>query len=511
ASSGNGRAGGAAAPFGRGIPSNYFAMLHKPENRDPRGYIIPSDQPDFLSATKFVNTLIRNGVTVDKATAPFTVNGKHYPAGSYVVKTDQAFRPHILDMFEPQDYPNDFRYPGGPPIPPYDMTGWTLAYQMGVHFDRVLDGFDGPFQPFDTLFAPPPGRVAGSGSGYLLSHETNDAFIAVNKLLQAKHDVYWLEAPVTVKGQHFGQGTFYIPASSSVTSMLRTMAQQLGVDFVAAPSRPVVQSFKMHPVRIGLWDEYGGSIPSGWTRWLLEQYDFPYQLVFPQELDAGNLKQKFDVLIFVEGAIPSNDRGGRRGFGRQPSANEIPAEYRNRLGSVTVEKTVPQLKQFLEAGGTILTVGSSANLAYDLGLPVSNALVERKPDGTVKPLTQEQFYVPGSVLQVAVDTTQPLAAGIGTAGKVDVMFDNDPVLRLAPDANAEGLHAVAWFDSPTPLRSGWAWGQGYLDNGVAVTEAQVGKGRLVMFGPRITFRAQPHGTFKFLFNGIYYRSGEAGK
>ena len=72
--------------------------------------------------------------------------GKSYPAGSYVVKTAQAFRPHVMDMFEPQDHPNDFAYPGGPPNPPYDITGWTLAMQMGVKFDRILDGFDGPFE-----------------------------------------------------------------------------------------------------------------------------------------------------------------------------------------------------------------------------------------------------------------------------------------------------------------------------------------------------------------------------
>ena len=72
------------------------------------------------------------------------MNGKTYPAGSFVVKTAQAFRPHVMDMFEPQDHPNDFLYPGGPPVPPYDSAGWTLAFQMGVQFDRVLDGFDGP-------------------------------------------------------------------------------------------------------------------------------------------------------------------------------------------------------------------------------------------------------------------------------------------------------------------------------------------------------------------------------
>ena len=122
------------------------ACCRTPASRDPRGYIMPSDQPDFLTATKFVNTLLKTGITVHRATAAFTVAGKAYPAGSYVVKAAQAFRPHVLDMFEPQDHPDDFAYPGGPPRPPYDSAGWTLAFTMGVKFDRVLEAFDGPFE-----------------------------------------------------------------------------------------------------------------------------------------------------------------------------------------------------------------------------------------------------------------------------------------------------------------------------------------------------------------------------
>ena len=86
--------------------------------------------------------------------AGFTVSGKAYPAGSIVVKTAQAFRPHVLDMFEPQDHPHDVAYPGGPPIPPYDSAGWTLALQMGIAFDRVLDGFDGPFEKVTGFIEP---------------------------------------------------------------------------------------------------------------------------------------------------------------------------------------------------------------------------------------------------------------------------------------------------------------------------------------------------------------------
>jgi hypothetical protein len=454
-----------------------------------------------------VNALRKVNITVLKASAPFTVGGKNYPAGSYVVKTAQAFRPHVMDMFEPQDHPNDFAYPGGPPKPPYDNAGYTLAMQMGVQYDRVLDGFDCPCQPITGMAEPRAGTVASSGAaGYLLSHNTNDAFIAVNRSLKAGNDVYWLKNTFSANGKTYPAGTFYISSKGNTTQMLQTLAKEKGLSFEGTSSRPNGDALKLQPKRIALWDQYGGSMPSGHTRWLFEQFEFPYQVVYPQNLDAGNLAAKYDVIVFQGGAIPAlrsegQAQGGRGGFNREVDPNSIPEEFRGWLGRVTTEKTIPQLKKFLEDGGTIITVGSSTALAYHLGLPVSNHLVERTPQGAVRELPNDKFYVPGSILRVAVDNTAPVAAGL--PNNLDVFFDEDPVFRLDPDASLKGVRPIAWFDSPNSLRSGWAWGQNYLDGGVAIAEATVGKGKLYMFGPEITFRAQPHGTFKFLFNGIY--------
>jgi len=499
-------AAGAINPFGAAAPTKFFSeYLRDPAKRDPRGYVIPSTQPDFLTATKFVNALRKVNVTVLKATGPFTVAGKNYPAGSYVVKTAQAFRPHVLDMFEPQDHPNDFAYPGGPPRPPYDNAGYTLAFQMGVQFDRILDGFDCPCQPIAGLAEPPAGTVASSGAaGYLLSHNTNDAFIAVNRALKAGNDVYWLKSAMNANGKSYPAGTFYIASKGNTTQMLQTLAKEKGLSFEGTSTKPVAGALKLQPKRIGLWDQYGGSMPSGHTRWLFEQFEFPYTVVYPQTLDAGNLSAKYDVIVFQGGAIPAprgEGGGGRGAFNREIDPSTIPDEFRGWLGRVTPEKTIPQLKKFLEDGGTIITVGSSTALAYYLGLPLENHLVERTPQGQVRELPNDKFYVPGSILRVAVDNTAPVAAGL--PNNLDVFFDEDPVFRLAPDATLKGVRPIAWFDSPHSLRSGWAWGQNYLDGGVAIAEANVGKGKLYLFGPEITFRAQPHGTFKFLFNGIY--------
>ncbi|HQR32703.1 MAG TPA: M14 family metallopeptidase [Blastocatellia bacterium] len=519
---GQGRGGGGGG-FGRGgTPTKFFNAMHTPEKRDPRGYIIPSSQPDFLTATKFVNALIKTGVTIHQASADFQVNGKSYPAGSFVVKTAQAFRPHVMDMFEPQDHPNDFQFPGGPPIPPYDNAGWTLAYQMGVQFDRILDGFDGPFEKVNGFAKPLPSKaaVAGNIACYLLSHETNDSFIATNRLLKDGEEVYWLKQPLTVGGVTHPAGTIYIPAKATTAARVQKLSADLGLRFAAMTTKPNVgEMFKLRQPRIALWDRYGGSMPSGWTRWILEQFDFPFTVVYPQTLDAGNLADKFDVIIFVTQAIPAASTRGGGGaatssdeppqFGRSPQAAELPEEFRGWLGNVSAAKTIPQLKAFLEAGGSILTIGSSTNLGYHLGLPMTSALVERTSNGDERALGRDKYYIPGSILQVAVDNSNPLAYGM--PNRVDVFFDNSPVFRLKPEAGLKGVKPVAWFDNGAPLRSGWAWGQKYLQDGVTVIDASVGKGRLFMYGPEIAFRGQPHGTFKLLFNGIYLGRAETVK
>jgi zinc carboxypeptidase len=498
----------ASAPAGAGgrggraaTVSQFKTLLRDPSLRDPRGFILPSDQPDFPTATQFINALIRTGIVVHRATAQFTIGAKTYPAGSFVVKAAQPFRPHVLDMFEPQDHPDDIPYPGGPPTRPYDNAGWTLAYQMGVKFDRILEAFDGPFERINGLQKPLPGKAAPSAT-VLLAHSSNNAFIAVNRLLAAGRDVRWTQAP---------GNPFYIAGAS--VAELQKLATDLGINFEpAGQATSLVGAVKLRRPRIGLADVYGGSIPSGWTRFVLEQFEFPFDVVYPKAIDAGNLSSRFDVLIFPSDVGPA-PTGGRGGGGRGGAAGDgaatIPSEYQPMLGSYSAEQSGAALKKFLDDGGTILGVGrSSMNLARVLGLPVENHLTERSADGSVRPIPVEKYYVPGSILRLTVDNSAAIANGVDD--HVDVFFDNSPVFSLGPEAVKKGVRPVAWFDTPAPLRSGWAFGQGYLNGGIEILQATVGRGNLILFAPEITFRAQPHGTFKFLFNGLLLGSASAG-
>jgi hypothetical protein len=278
--------------------------------------VLPADQPDFPTATKFVNALLTAGVQVHRATAGFTIAGRSYPKGSYVVKTAQAFRAHVLDMFEPQDHPNDFAYPGGPPVRPYDAAGYTLVFQMAVRFDRVLDGFDGPFEEIrEPVVPPPPARVldAEGAVGFFLSPLLNDSFRAVNRLHQAGEEVRRLQEPAFVRGVTYPAGTFFIPRRATTLAVLEKIAAEIGTPLRGTPCAPGAEAVVLRPARVGLWDRYGGSMPSGWTRWLLEQFEFPVQLIYAPELDKGQLRDKLDVLILVDGAYGAPARGGPDG------------------------------------------------------------------------------------------------------------------------------------------------------------------------------------------------------
>ena len=407
--------------------------------------------------------------------------GKNYPAGSYVVKAAQAFRPHVLDMFEPQDHPDDFPYPGGPPTRPYDNAGWTLAYQMGVKFDRVLDGFDGPFEKVSGLQKPAPGKVTATAAGGLSDQPRgNDAFTAINRLLAAGEEVAWITSGpqpgaffVAGKGVHRGRRSTSSPPISGCNFERRRGASGRRRDQAAQAADRAGRSVRrLDAVRLDALAPRAVRVPVRGRVSAGARRRQPVEQVRRDHLPVG--RRTGAAGWRRPGWRRWGGGGGGRGGG---SRQNIPAEYQAMLGAYTAAQTGPQLKKFLEDGGTMLAVGRSAmNLAQLFAAAGRQATSSSaRPTASTRPLPAEKFYVPGSVLRVAVDNTAPIAHGI--ANPVDVFFDNSPVFRLVPDAAMKGVRPVAWFDSATPLRSGWACGQGYLQGGVAVVEATVGEGQ----------------------------------
>ncbi len=299
--------------------------------------------------------------------------------------------------------------------------------------------------------------------------------------------MYWLA----------GDGTVYVPAREKTRSLLEEVARQTGLNVEAATETPRGEAFRLRPLRVGVLDVYGGSMPSGWLQWLLARFEFPVKVVYPPDIDAGSLAASFDVIVLENGLVPEPGRPARQAS-LDPAS--IPAEYRNRIGQVTEARTIPQLRQFVLDGGTIVAVGSSTAIAAHLELPVENALVDA--DGK-RPLPPEKFYIPGSILRARTDPAHPIAYGLRET--FDIFYNNNPLFRLP---RTGGIRPVAWIGEEDAPRSGWAWGLDHAKGGVAVADAEVGKGRVILIGPLVVFRAHPHGTFKLMFNSLHYGAAE---
>lgn len=481
--------------------ANSLQEIRRPEDRDAKLYLIPSDQPDFGTAVKFVNMLIDTGIEIERTRQAVQIDGRLVPAGSYLVRLAQAYRPHILSMFEPQVHPDDFAYQGGPPTPPYDSAGWTPAFTFGIDFLRVLDPPRFDATAISGRAAKPTGMVSsprGLPAGYVLDPRVNDSFVAVNRLLRDGVSVFRVsgseaQGEVPVLG-----GSFYVPEAEGLRPKIAKIANEVGVRFRGVAGRPRGTHVPVSRNRIALWDRYGGSMTSGWTRWILEQFEFDFDVAFPPEIDAGALA-KYDVLILPDGATFGSSGGGGP-QARTPDDPTIPLEWKGRMGNLTLGESLPQVRQFLEAGGTVVAIGSATGIAQRLGLPVESALVDRSGPSP-RPLGRDKFFVPGSVLRVRVEDSEPECYGLPAT--VDVMFDNSPAFAIRADADLSMIRKLAWFDSETPLRSGWAWGQGQLKDAIAALSISVGKGRLLLLGPEVLFRGQTHGSFKFVFNSLF--------
>lgn len=468
--------------------------LKSPEFRDARAYVLSAQQADFETAKLFADKLMLSGCEVHVLEREENFGGKTYPKGSIVVFMNQAFRPFVMDMFEKQDYPNDFRYEGGPPNPPYDSAGYTLAYQMGVDFDRILETptftsaklATGPLSGAINLFSN------GSERAFLLSANENSSYGMVNVLLQKGYKVFRVPTEFQASGTQWPAGSFYVEFEAAKSRELA--GSGIGGNVVFTTSTKPEGAKEIKKVRIGLVDRYGGSMPSGWTRYTLEQFKFPYEVIFPADIDKGDLRKRFDVILVPSGFNYSNTDT------RNPLLDDetIPKEWRDRMGNLSRQKSLPALTEFEKAGGHLVLFGTSSQLADGL-VSYQEGLQETNAEGRRRRLPNTVFYIPGSILRIAVKPDTPLTYGVGNS--LDIMFDDSPAFDMEKVENPPAI--VGWYDSEAPLRSGWAWGQERLKGLQAILDFAPTGRNVVLLGPELNFRSQPHASFKVWFNAIF--------
>jgi hypothetical protein len=455
-----------------------------------------SAQLDSPTAVKLVNVLRLAAIEVERATAPFSAGGKRYGVGSFLIRGAQPFEAYARDLLTPQRYPDLRLYPGGPPKRPYDITGWTLSYQMGVAVDRVAEAVDVPTEPVGVAPVPHVTVPARAASAFALDPRENDSFVVVNRLLKAGDAVFRATAPLDTADLRWPAGAFLVTAQSGTAERIGVAARALGVS-VAALNQTPSAIVRVRSPRIALYHAWGGNMDEGWTRWLLEQFEFPYTSVYDRDVREGNLRARFDVIVLPDATYDRMLNG-------QPPGS-LPEIY---TGGLTT-RGIANLIEFAARGGTLVAMDRAAELAVNApGLSMRNRAAG---------LSESDFFVPGSLLRIAVDPSDPLAYGMPS--EAAAFFINSPVLEVAsaappqsggspqggrsPQTGAsESVRVAARYAERNVLMSGWLLGESVVAGQPAVMEATLGKGRLVLIAIRSQHRGQSHGTFKFLFNAI---------
>ncbi len=493
----------------------------------PYAYVIPQDQRDPMAAVEMLRRLAFAGVRVSQLMAPATIDGASYSAGTWVVPTDQEFAAMARELLDVQKYPDLRQYPGGPPLRPYDAAGWTLPLQMGVKIAaatapladdlraklKTLGAIPDPkakptpynlkdsgdAAPFDSVpgigfnsnsaaaaIVPPAGRISGSGPALAVDPAQNNAFRAINRAWKQGADVQFLAGEAGAGSRYLIRG-LPEPAQTALVNSLALIAER-----TSATGTPVKKP------RIGLFQPWSGSMDEGWTRWLIEQYNFDFVSIHPEDFRAP-LREKIDVLILADDArIPVEGAGGGRGGGRGAAppaggrgggaARAVRPEYAYTL----TQEDLQSFEGFVRGGGTLICFNNAYRfIVQQFKLPVKN---------TVEGLKPEEFFLRGSIVEVATDPTHPVMAGMPE--KAAVFVDGSPVFDTLE--GFQGSILAKYQETGTPLLSGFLIGEKLLQGKAAALDVELDKGHIVLLGFRPEWRDQPFGTFRVVFNAAMY-------
>jgi hypothetical protein len=458
------------------------------KEESPSGWIVSPDQHDPVAAGKLVDLLLEHGVRVMRTEVETTVGRTTYPAGTHVIPAAQPYRAFLLTMLRPQRYPEIRPHVDGPIIAPYDITAWSLPILMGVEVEEIDRPLPEGLARIEQATWPSAGVDADAqpAAGYLISHSADSAFTAMNRLLADGHNVHWLTEEI----EGGAIGDIFVPAEGLAAEAMSALADELHLPVRALAAAPAVERLTASAAKIGLFKPWVASMDEGWTRFLLENYEFPHVNLNNDDLKAGKVPAEIDVLLFPDVSASIIKDG--KPTGRQARFfSPLPPEY---SGGIS-EEGGNGIVEFVRSGGTVVGLDSSTEYLINLfELPVRNVLDE---------VSREEFDCPGSMLRILVDTEHPL--GYGLRPEEAAYFGRSPAFRTSlPDARLDRRVIARYPDHRDDmLVSGYLKGGQHLERRAAMVEFQIGEGRVILIGFRAQHRAQPHRTFKLLFNSLY--------
>jgi hypothetical protein len=457
---------------------NFYLIHKKAVNRTepPYAFIIPADQRDLSTAVKMLDVLKLGAVEIHRASDAFVVDGHEYPAGSFIVYMSQPYGGFAKTLLERQVYPEIRETPGGPLKTPYDVVGHTLPLLMGVDVIQAEKAFEVNAVLLDKIERP-KGKieVADSAFGYAWGHATNDDLVTLNRLAAKGYAIFWTAEKFEANGKIYPEGTMIVKNKDGLLDDIDSIVQDLCVHFDGLWVEPKVDTFALREPRVGLYKSWTASMDEGWTRWVLEQYEVPYKSIFDDEIRQGSLNGTLDVII-----IPDLGEGE---IVNGISEKAVPPEYAGGIG----EAGLKNLIEFVKKGGTLITLNGGADFAikhFHLGV-----------ENGVRGLNRREFFIPGSILEAINDTSHPIAYGYERGAAL--------FFRRSPAFVAYEGHSVVKYPTET-LLSGWSTGEEHLINKAAIVDVPYGDGKVILIGFPVVYRGQSHGTFRYLFNAIYY-------
>jgi hypothetical protein len=461
----------------------------------PYAWILPARQSDAGNLALLLNRMILLGIEVQKAEESFACDGITYPAGTFIIPMSQPFALFLKNVFEEQSYPDLRKYPDlwqglvssqkfeGAPFEAYDMMGWTLPYQFGL---KALPAGS----PVNVRVTEQKEVKAGAGeivgrasSAYLLSPAENASTTALNRILKAGGKAFWAKKSFTAQATTYPEGTIIVPASSVKAGFMEKLAKELDIKIMST-DQPKVETYELKKPRLAIYQSWVSSADEGWTRFVLEQHEFEYTILHDADIRAGNLGDKYDVLV-IPGYRSSESVVNGHARGTMPP---------NYVGGITANG-LRNLKLFAEKGGAIIFMDSISEMAVDdFGAPAKNVLKNVRP---------QDFMCSGSILRLEFDTTHPLAYGM--AKEAPAVFSDSCAFDIVPSYGAKKeAKSVAKYAGENTLMSGWIHGEKLIQQKSAILDVAFEKGKLLVLGFPVQFRGQPYGTFKILFNAIFY-------
>ena len=483
-----------SAKFREAILGGFYNMnldaIKKGNEEPPFAYVIPPRQHDVITAAKLVDILLKHGIEVYVSQQDLIIDNQIYRQGSFIILLAQPLRSFIKEMMGIQIFPEIRLSPNGKLLSPYDVTAWALPIQMGVNCNELDLPFEVEMEQISQ--APyPEGKLLGKSKyGYIISHQYNNASIAINRLLKSGVSVFVTENKFENCGKEFDAGSVIILDENNIKPELENIAKDLHLTIHSLDQHPPANVSQITSVRLGMYKPWRASMDEGWTRWLLEQYEFELTSVTNEMIKKGQLNKKFDVLIIPDVGKQTIISPKPKDLKQTKTYRPLPEKYEGGIGKEGIEN----LKEFVKSGGTLISLDSGCMLPIDeFPLPVTN---------TVENVSRDKYNAPGVMLKMNINTCHPI--GWGMPETFAAFVSHSPAFRtLAPFGDIARTVVAKYPDEPL-LLSGWIKGEKFLHRKASIVDLKYGKGRVILLGFRVQHRAQPHGTFKLLFNSIHY-------